>query len=167
AGNAAPGSRANGLDLEPWAGFACCSEAGDARLAAGLATPQQVDDHVRRVLRTLFAYGFCDRAAFKNDDSQIDKQAHADTAEQVEESAITMLENRGALPLGSGGSLKSIAVIGKDANGFITGGGSGNVVPFSFVTPLEAIKKRVGPGVSVTYDDGSNASSAAALAARS
>jgi beta-glucosidase len=162
-----PGNLANGLDFEPWPGFAYSSEAVDAMLAAGLATPQQVDDHVRRVLRTLFAYGFFDRAAFKNDDSQIDKQAHADTAEQVEESAITMLENRGALPLESGGSSKSIAVIGKDANGFITGGGSGNVTPFSFVTPLEAIKKRAGPGVSVTYDDGGNASSAAALAARS
>jgi beta-glucosidase len=156
-------SLGGGLDFEPWPGFAYSPDAVKAVLAAGLATPQQVDDHVRRVLRTLFAYGFFDRPAFTDDDSQIDKQAHAQTAQQIEESAITMLENRGALPLQAGG-LRSIAVIGKDANGFITGGGSGNVTPFFFNTPLSAIRQRAGAGVEVRYDDGSDASSAAALA---
>ncbi|HEY1594064.1 MAG TPA: glycoside hydrolase family 3 C-terminal domain-containing protein [Thermoleophilaceae bacterium] len=158
-----PGNLNGGLDFEPWPGLAYSSEAVDAVLAAGLATPQQVDDHVRRVLRTLFAYGFFDRSAYKDDDAQIDKTAHAQTAEQIEQSAITLLENRGALPLRTAG-LRSIAVIGKDANAFITGGGSGDVTPFSFVTPLQAIRQRAGSGVRVSYDDGSDASSAAALA---
>jgi beta-glucosidase len=158
-----PGNLNGGLDFEPWPGLAYSPEAVDAVLAARLATPQQADDHVRRVLRTLFAYGFFDRSAYKDDDGQIDKTAHAQTAEQIEQSAITLLENRGALPLRTAG-LRSIAVIGKDANAFITGGGSGDVTPFSFVTPLQAIRQRAGSRVRVSYDDGSDASSAAALA---
>ena len=93
---------------------------------------------MRRILRTLFAYGFFDRAAFRNDDSQIDKQAHAQTAERIEESAITLLENRGVLPLDPS-RVRSIALIGKDADGFKTGGGSGNVTPFSYTTPRQAL----------------------------
>ena len=48
---------------------------------------------MRRILRTLFAYGFFDRPAFRDDDAQIDKPAHAATAQQIEESAITLLKN--------------------------------------------------------------------------
>jgi beta-glucosidase len=55
-------------------------------------------------------------------------------------------------------------VIGADANKFKTGGGSGNVTPFAFAAPLDAITKRAGPGVNVTYDDGSDAQRAADLA---
>jgi beta-glucosidase len=58
----------------------------------------------------------------------------------------------------------SIAVIGKAANTFITGGGSGNVTPFSFTTPLDAIKARAGRRVNVTYSDGSDPAGAAAAA---
>jgi beta-glucosidase len=157
------GNLNNGLDFEPWPGIAYSPTLVNAMLLARQSSPAQVDEHVRRVLRTLFAYGFFDRAAFRDDDSQIDKPAHARTAQQIEQSAITLLENRGALPLRAG-KLRSIAVIGKDANAFITGGGSGDVTPFSFVTPLDAIRKRLGPGVQVSYDDGSNASNAAVLA---
>ncbi|MFL5894405.1 MAG: glycoside hydrolase family 3 C-terminal domain-containing protein, partial [Thermoleophilaceae bacterium] len=51
-----------------------------------------------------------------------------------------------------------------DASGFKTGGGSADVQPFSFVSPLDAITKRAGPGVKVSYDDGSDAQRAADLA---
>jgi beta-glucosidase len=163
AAHGTPRNLNNGLDFDPWPGLAYSPTAVNAVLAAGLSTPQQVDEHVHRILRTLFAYGFFDRAAYKDDDSQIDKQAHAQTAEQIEQSAITLLKNRGALPLNSN-KLKSIALIGKDADSFVTGGGSGNVVPFSFTSPRQAITQRAGPGVHVSYNDGSDASSAATAA---
>jgi len=131
-----------------------------AALASGQASSSEVDDHVRRILRTLFAYGFFDRAAYRNDDSQIDKPAHAQTAERIEESAVTLLENRGVLPLDPS-RVKSVALIGPDADGFKTGGGSGDVTPFSYTTPRQALEQR---GVKVSYDDGSNPSRAAALA---
>jgi beta-glucosidase len=151
----------NGLDFEPWPGVAYSPPLVDAALAAGQATPAQVDDHVRAVLRTLFAYGFFDRPAYVNDDNQIDKPAHAQVAQRVEQNGITLLENKAALPLNAA-NLKSVAVIGKAANTFVTGGGSGNVTPFALNSVLSAITARVGPGVPVSFDDGSNASQAAA-----
>ena len=137
----------NGLDFEPWPRAAYGPTQVHAVLAAGLATQAQVNEHVRRILRTLFAFGFFDRAAFRDDDRQIDKPAHARTAQRIEESAITLLQNRGGtLPLRPK-RLHSIALIGAGADAFTTGGGSANVKPFSFTSPRTAIQKRLGPGV--------------------
>jgi beta-glucosidase len=133
-------------------------------MLTGAATRATVDEHVRRILRTVFAYGFFDRAAFADDDAQIDKVAHARVAERIEESAVTLLENDdAALPLDAA-RLRSLAIVGADADTFKTGGGSGAVTPFAVSTPRAAITQRAGPGVRVTYDDGSDPDAAAAAA---
>jgi beta-glucosidase len=153
-----------GLDFEPWPGVAYSPVPVTAALATGVVTQAALDDHVRRYLRTLFAFGVFDRPAFTNDDAQIDKAAHAATAQRIEEAAITLLQNRHAiLPLDPA-RVRSIAVIGKVANSFLTGGGSSAVKPYSSVTPLQGIRDRAGPGVRVAYDDGANTTSAVALA---
>jgi beta-glucosidase len=154
----------NGLDFEPWPGVAYGPVPVTAALESGLVTQAQLDDHVRRYLRTLFAFGVFDRPAYAEDEAQIDRAAHAASARQIEEGAITLLENREAiLPLNPT-RVKSIAVIGKVANSFLTGGGSSAVTPYSSVTPLQGIAERAGPGVHVAYDEGGNPASAAALA---
>src|SRR3954470_19545483 len=152
----------NGLDFEPWPGIAYDPNEVKLALATQQVSTDTIDEHVRRILRTAFAFGFFDRPAFKDDDKQIDKAAHAKTAQEVEEQAITLLTNKGALPLDAS-KLKTIAVIG-EATKFKTGGGSGNVTPFTFNSPLDAITKRAGSAVKVTYDDGSDAQRAADLA---
>src|SRR4051794_12720432 len=134
-----------------------------AALAGGLATEPEVDDHVHRLLRTLFAFGFFDRPAYLADDRLIDAAAHARAAEHIEEQAITLLENRGALPLDAR-RLRSIELIGPQADRFENGGGADDVTPFTVTTPRRAIAARAGPGVRVGYDDGSDASRAAAAA---
>jgi beta-glucosidase len=154
----------NGLDFEPWPGAAYSSPAVTAALDSGLVTEAQLDDHVRRYLRTLFAFGVFDRPAFVDDDAQIDKPAHGADAQAVEEGAITLLQNRDSmLPLDAA-RVKSIAVIGQVANSFLTGGGSSAVTPYSDVTPLQGVTERAGPRVAVSYNDGSDPASAAALA---
>lgn len=154
----------NGLDLEPWPGVAYAPAPVTAALASGLVTQAQLDDHVRRYLRTLFAAGVFDRAAYAEEEARIEKAAHAAAARRIEEGAITLLSNRGSvLPLDPA-RIKSIAVIGKAASSFITGGGSSAVTPYSSVTPLQGITERAGRGAHVAYDDGSNAASAAQLA---
>jgi beta-glucosidase len=153
-----------GLDFEPWPGLAYGPLQVRLALTTGQATDAQVDEHVRRYLRTLFAFGVFDRAAYADDDAHIDKAAHARTAQGIEESAITLLENRRhALPLGARAGLSSIAVIGEPATQFVTGGGSGNVKPFAFHDPLTAIRARA-KGAKVLYDDGSDPARAAAIA---
>jgi beta-glucosidase len=150
-----------GLDFEPWPGLAYGPLQVKAALATGQGSPVQVDEHVRRYLRTLFAFGVFDRDAYADDDAQIDKAAHARTAQAVEESAITLLENRRrTLPLRARGT---IAVIGAAATTFATGGGSGNVKPFVFHDPVTAISRRAG-GATVIYDDGGDPARAASVA---
>jgi beta-glucosidase len=154
----------NGLDFEPWPGAAYAPAPVTAAVSSGGVTQAQLDDHVRRILRTLFAFGVFDRPAYTADEARIDKPAHAAAAQRIEEGAITLLQNRGPiLPLGPA-HVKSIAVIGKVANSFLTGGGSSAVAPYSSVTPLQGITQRAGPGVHVAYNDGSTPSTAAALA---
>ncbi len=67
-----------GLDFEPWpfantdGGESYTPQRIRAALAAGRTTQAAVDRSVRRILRTLFAYGFFDRAAYSDDDSRVD-----------------------------------------------------------------------------------------------
>jgi beta-glucosidase len=150
-----------GLDFEPWPGMAYGPLQVRLALTTGQATDAQVDEHVRRYLRTLFAFGVFDRPAYADDDALIAKAAHAQTARGIEESAITLLENRRrTLPLRAA---KTIAVIGAPATMFTTGGGSGNVKPFAFHDPLTAIREHA-KGSTVVYDDGSDPARAAAVA---
>ncbi|HEY7454078.1 MAG TPA: glycoside hydrolase family 3 C-terminal domain-containing protein [Thermoleophilaceae bacterium] len=153
-----------GLDFEPWPGVLYGPLNVQLALTTAQATQQQVDEHVRRILRTAFAYGFFDRAAFVDDTAQIDQAAHARTARRIEQSAATLLVNRRRmLPLRPR-RLKSIAVIGRDAAEFKSGGGSGAVTPFAFHSPFDAIAARAGRRVRTRYDDGTDAERAAALA---
>ena len=73
----------NGLDFEPWPGLSYSPTPVNAATSSGQASPAAVDEHVRRILRTHFAYGYFDRAAFKDDDGQIDKPGHAAIAQRI------------------------------------------------------------------------------------
>lgn len=153
-----------GLDFEPWPGAAYSPAAVAAAVDSGVVSQATLNDHVFRYLRTLFAFGVFDRPPYSDNEPAIDQAAHAADAQKVEEGAITLLEDRGSiLPL-STKRTTSIAVIGREANQFLTGGGSSSVTPYSYVTPLRGITSRAGPGVRVAYNDGSNVASAVALA---
>jgi beta-glucosidase len=155
----------NGLDFVPDEGQA--DQAYNplliqAALVSGQVSRATLDAHVRRILRTLFAFGVFDRAGYANSDAQIPARADEATAERIEERAITLLKNRGILPLRKG--IHRIAVIGPYANLFVTGGGSGQVTPRSVITALQGISRRAGRHVTVTYANGSDTAAAAALA---
>jgi beta-glucosidase len=154
----------NGLDLEMPNPNSYDPNSVKLALATGQSTEAEVTEHARNLLRTMFAFGLFDRAGYPNDENRIDKAAHARTAQQIEESAITLLRNKdGALPLDAG-KLGSVAVIGAAAKTNVVGGGSANVTPYSNVTPFDGITRRAGGGVQVKYDDGSDAARAADVA---
>ena len=154
----------NGLDLEMPTAQTYDPTLVSAALASGAVTQAMIDDHVRRLLRTLFTFGFFDRPPYRNDDKQIDQAGHAAAAQRIEQSAITLLQNRGRiLPLRRRG-LSSIALIGPQANRFENGNGTEDVTPFRYTTPLQAITARAGRHVRVTYDDGSVPARAASVA---
>ena len=157
---------------------------GDAlkkAVEAGQVPMSQVDEHVRRILRSMFATGVIDDPPRK---SVVNVMAGFDTAQRIAEQSMVLLKNeKNQLPLDAS-SLKSIAVIGGHADvGMLSGGGSaqvdppgGNAImppgkgatvwgtPVWFPTsPMKAIMAKA-PKADVVYNDGSDLNSAAALA---
>jgi beta-glucosidase len=157
---------------------------GDAlkkAVQSGKVPTAEVDDHVRRIVRSMFATGVIDDPPQK---SVVDVMKGFEIAEQIAEQSMVLLKNEGKqLPLDAA-KVKSIALIGSHADvGMLSGGGSaqvdppgGNVImppgkratvwghPVWFPTsPLKAIRAKA-PNAKVEFDAGTNLESAAALA---
>jgi beta-glucosidase len=136
----------------------------------------QLDEHVRRVLRSEFASGIVD---FPLKRSVVDVEGGFETARRLAEQSIVLLKNdKGVLPLDRG-KIHSIAIIGAHANeSMISGGGSAQVDPPGFpafkwqahvwfpTSPLRAISARA-PGAAVKFESGENPNAAATLAKQS
>jgi beta-glucosidase len=138
----------------------------DAALASGLVTMATLNEHVLRILTTLFTFGFFDRAAYVKDEQSINLASDNAVAQWVEENGTTLLQNNdNVLPIVPAHD-PSIAVIGQTADTYVRGSGSSEVSPTSVVNPLQAIEARAGSAVAVSYNDGTIPSSAAALAAK-
>lgn len=150
-----------GLDLEMPAADAYYAPLVKTMLGTVPGGTAALDDHVRRILHTLFAAGFFDEAPHEPDDGLIDKPAHRAASQRVAAASITLLKNDGVLPL-KASRKQSVAVVGPYADHLLRGGGSGLVSPFSQVTALAGIRAR--SAGNVTYDDGSDAGRAAAVA---
>ena len=103
----------------------------------------------------MFAFGLFDRAAYANDPARIPAAGHAAVARKVAEGGITLLKNRsGVLPLRPK-QVKTIALIGSDADAITSGGGSSRVTPLVATTPKQGLQRRAGSAIRVRYD-GSN-----------
>ncbi|HLK41815.1 MAG TPA: glycoside hydrolase family 3 C-terminal domain-containing protein, partial [Thermoleophilia bacterium] len=137
-------------------------------VSSGSVSKTTLDSLTSQVLTELFAFGLFDEAPVGSPVQTATSAAHVTTARQISEEGTVLLKNSGSvLPFGS--SVSSIAVIGADASTSpqTDGGGSAGVDSSGTVTPLQGITARAGSGVAVNYNDGSNASSAASLAASS
>ena len=150
-------------------------------IQSGQVPQSRLDDMVHRILRAMYAAGLFDHPATIQ---PINAGADAAIAQEVEEQGAVLLKNSGILPLDRS-RISSIAVIGSHADiGVLSGGGSARVIPVGGAAliegkpcppcwsqvvwipsaPLTAIQSKT-HGVNVTYNDGSDRSSAAALAA--
>jgi beta-glucosidase len=104
AGKNTVASLRNGLDLDIFPGVIYNPAAVRAALAGGQVTEAMIDEHVRRILRTLFAFGFFDRQAYVRDDAAIDQQAHHEEAARIAAEGTVLLKNDGGmLPLAEQG----------------------------------------------------------------
>ncbi|HEV7512508.1 MAG TPA: glycoside hydrolase family 3 C-terminal domain-containing protein [Candidatus Acidoferrum sp.] len=136
----------------------------------------ELDDHVRRVLRSEFASGIVD---FPRQRSVVDVEGGLETARQIAEQSIVLLKNdKGVLPLNRA-KVRSIAIIGTHADeSMISGGGSAQVDPpgstapkwqahvWFPTSPLKAVIAKA-PGVRVKFASGADPATAAALAKES
>jgi beta-glucosidase len=146
---------------------------------AGRVSMAELDEHVRRILRSEFADGIVDDPPRKG---PVDADHDLDIARQLEEESIVLLRNEHAqLPLDAA-RLRSMAVIGGHADvAMVSGGGSAQVdppagnalkfekrVPWRWqvwfpTSPLKALRARA-PHTRVEYDPGADPAAAAALA---
>lgn len=158
-------SMKNGLDLDIWPGVTYDPIEVNAALAAGLITEQDIHEHVQRILRTLFAYGFFDREAYAEAAPSIDQRAHHRAAGRLSSQGMVLLKNRGGvLPLDAK-RIDTLAVIGPEADVLRDGGGSSAINEFRLTTPLAALRRALGTE-RVIYDDGSDHVRAADVARR-
>jgi beta-glucosidase len=148
---------------------------------SGKVPMAQLDDHVHRILRSMFASGVVDDPPVK---SVVDVVRGFEIAQKIEEQSIVLLKNDGGqLPL-DGAKVSTIAVIGAHSDvGMISGGGSAQVDPpggnaimppgqgnthwqahiWFPTSPLKAIRAEA-PRANVRYDSGTDPAAAAALA---
>lgn len=171
---------AAGLDHEE-PGEIFFGEAMKEAVQSGRVPISEVDDHVHRIVRSLFACGVIDDPPQK---SVVDVMGGFEVTRKIAEQSTVLLRNENSqLPLDAS-TIHSIAVIGLHADvGMISGGGSAQVDPpggnaimppgkgrtkwqdhvWFPTSPLKAIRAKA-PGAKVEFASGADTAAAAALA---
>jgi len=148
---------------------------------SGKISTAELDDHIHRILRAMFATGVIDDPPHK---SVVDVFGGLEIARTIEEQSAVLLKNESdQLPLNAS-KVRSIAVIGAHADvGMISGGGSAQVDPpggnaimppgkgntywqehiWFPTSPLKSIRAKA-PTAKVEFNSGSDPAAAAALA---
>lgn len=147
-----------GLDIEMPSAVYMSRTNLQSYLNNGSLSEDIIDDKVRRILRIIFRFGFYDN---NQTDSSIplDNSSSAQVSLDVARSGIVLLKNTDSiLPL-SASNIKTIAVIGPNADIYAAAGGSSYTYPFHSVSILQGIKKIVGDNVKVNYISGASSAS--------
>lgn len=121
---------------------------------SGTLKESVIDRGVRRVLRAKFAMNLFDQPYVDPAETErvVANAEHLATARRVGAAGITLLKNEGnMLPLDAT-KIKTIAIIGPHANLAERGNYAGT--PSSSVTPLAALKEKLGSGTRVLYAEG-------------
>ncbi|RKR80778.1 beta-glucosidase [Mucilaginibacter gracilis] len=111
-----------------------------------------IDDKVRRILRVMFKTHMINGGRTPG---AYNTQAHQNTALKVAEEGIVLLKNEGKLLPLQKNNIKSIAVIGQNAerpNAY--GGGSSQIKAKYEITPLQGLKNLLGSNVKISYAQG-------------
>jgi beta-glucosidase len=151
-----------GLDLEmPFAKMMTAANLLPA-IRDGRVKESVIDDKVRRILRTVIAAGFFDRPQLRTDIQRNDPDNARAALEGARKSIVLLKNVTHALPL-EPGKIKSIAVLGPNADPAVyCGGGSAFTRVFKATSILEGIRQLAGDQVKVLYS--TNVDDAAALA---
>ena len=136
-----------------------CGETYDFLVEAveqGLVNEEEIDVAVRRLFRARFMLGMFDppeRVRYTSIPYEVnDSESHGELALQAARKSIVLLKNEGGLlPLKK--DLKTVAVIGPNADDLEVLLGNYNGFPSAPVTPLEGIRDKL-PGTEVLYARG-------------
>jgi len=122
----------------------------------GYITEEDLDKNVTRLFRARFLLGEFDPPHLVPysdiPKSKLDCQEHRDLALQIAKESIVLLKNENRiLPLDQN-RIKSIAVIGPNANRTVLGGYSGS--PSVSISPLQGLKDKIGGDIKIRYSEG-------------
>ncbi len=123
-------------------------------------TLETLNEMVRRILRPTIGLGMLE----SGNEQPIPVAEHAAIALEISEQSIVLLKNTARfLPLSS--SLKSIAVIGADADSVSAAGGGSALVkpPLREISVLQGLRERAGSGVRLEYAPGTDPIATGAL----
>ena len=143
-----------GLDLEMPGPARCFGDALVDAVNKGEVDEETINDKVRRILGVIVKSGSFEKPIEVSSRTS-DTPENRELALQAAQEAIVLLKNdNNTLPLDKN-KVKSIAVIGPNADeARIQGGGSAKVNPYYMVTPLDAIREKCGNEVTVVYEIG-------------
>jgi beta-glucosidase len=119
----------------------------------GLLDEPLVDAQAQRMLHVFDRLGALNDPTDATERSD-DRPEHRDLAREAATSAMVLLRNEGLLPIDFT-SVRRVALIGPNADrAQIMGGGSASLNPHYRITPLEALRARVGDDVEVVHERG-------------
>jgi beta-glucosidase len=124
----------HGLDLEMPKGRFLNYDNLMPAIKKGLVTESTINLKVQHILQSLIAFGLLDRDQ-KDSSIPLNNPATHQMALDIARGGIVMLKNDNLLPLHG-----TTAIVGENANQITTGGGSGNVNPFTGTTLIDGMK---------------------------
>lgn len=152
---------ANGCDIECGNFYAHLLQA----LEQGLVTEDQIDTAVHRLLRARLKLGILDDEGVTKADEEhpyasipyevVACEEHRALSLEMAKASVTLLKNDGLLPL-SREHVRSVAVIGPNADSVRALLGNYNGTPTEAFTVLRGIRDVGGPALAVTYAEGSH-----------
>ena len=142
---------AGGLDLEMPGPARWMGEKILEAVQSGQIDETQIDDKIRRLIRTLVRTNAFTQPAPSVEQS-LDRPEHRQLIRKVGSEAIVLLKNKDKLLPIASGKIKKIALIGANAQKVsFQGGGSSQVNPHYVVSPLDAITARAGDDIQVDF----------------
>ena len=142
-----------GLDLEmPGPARSSGPHLAEA-VRAGRVEESLLDAAVGRILAVFDRVGALDDPP-PGEERPVDRPEDRALTRRAAAEALVLLSNRGVLPISRDG-LRRVAVLGPNADRpAITGGGSARVQPFYLLSPLAALRERLGTAVEVVHEAG-------------
>ena len=130
------------LSMPPKANSPFSKEAILKVIRRGEVKEAAIDDKVRRLLRAAYFCGHLKDSPATTPEP-VDFKAHQQLALEVAREGMVLLKNEGGLLPLNRGTLKSVAVIGPNADNKLYGGGSSGVQPPYYVTALQGLRDKL------------------------
>ena len=151
-------AKASTLAVKAGTDLSCGGEYGKLKEAfeKGYISEAEIDVAVKRLFTARFKLGLFDPPSMVPYSSikatDYDTKENRQFALKVAQQSIVLLKNNKILPLSK--KLKTIAIVGPNANDSSVLNGNYHGIPSRTITPLEAIKEKLGTKTKIIYEQG-------------